>query len=31
MRKHPYFPYLLVNDRPKIAALHKRFSALYRA
>jgi peptide-methionine (S)-S-oxide reductase len=31
MRKHPYFPYIVVNDRPKIAALHKRFSALYRA
>ena len=31
MRKHPYFPYIIVNDRPKIAALHKRFSALYRA
>jgi peptide-methionine (S)-S-oxide reductase len=31
MRKHPYFPYIVVNDRPKITALHKRFSALYRA
>jgi peptide-methionine (S)-S-oxide reductase len=31
MRKHPYFPYIVVNDRPKIAALHKKFSALYRA
>jgi peptide-methionine (S)-S-oxide reductase len=31
MRKHPYFPYIVINDRPKIAALHKKFSALYRA
>jgi peptide-methionine (S)-S-oxide reductase len=31
MRKHPYYPYIVINDRPKIAALHKKFSALYRA
>jgi peptide-methionine (S)-S-oxide reductase len=30
-RKHPYFPYILVNDRPKVAALHKKFPALYKA
>jgi peptide-methionine (S)-S-oxide reductase len=29
-RKHPYFPYIVVNDRPKVAALHKRFPALYK-
>lgn len=31
MRKHPYFPYILVNDRPKVATLHKKFPALYKA
>ena len=30
-RKHPYFPYIVVNDRPKVIALHKRFPALYKA
>jgi peptide-methionine (S)-S-oxide reductase len=30
-RKHPYYPYILVNDRPKVAALHKRFPAYYKA
>ena len=30
MRKHPYFPYILVNDRPKVAALQKKFPALYK-
>jgi peptide-methionine (S)-S-oxide reductase len=30
-RKHPYFPYILVNDRPKVAALHRKFPALYKA
>jgi peptide-methionine (S)-S-oxide reductase len=29
-RKHPYFPYIVVNDRPKVAALHKKFPALYK-
>lgn len=28
--KHPYFPYILVNDRPKIGALKKKFPALYK-
>lgn len=31
MRKHPYFPYIVVNDRPKIAVLHKKFPGLYKA
>ena len=31
MRKHPYFPYIVVNDRPKVVALHKKFPALYKA
>ena len=30
-RKHPYFPYIVVNDRPKIVALKKKFPALYKA
>ena len=30
-RKHPYFPYILVNDRPKVAALQKKFPAFYKA
>jgi peptide-methionine (S)-S-oxide reductase len=28
--KHPYFPYIMVNDRPKIAALKRKFPALYK-
>jgi peptide-methionine (S)-S-oxide reductase len=28
--KHPYFPYILVNDRPKISALRQKFPALYK-
>jgi peptide-methionine (S)-S-oxide reductase len=31
MRKHPYFPYIVVNDRPKVAELHRKFPALYKA
>jgi peptide-methionine (S)-S-oxide reductase len=30
-RKHPYYPYILINDRPKVAALRKKFPALYKA
>ena len=30
-RKHPYYPYILVNDRPKVTALQKRFPSLYKA
>jgi len=30
-RKHPYFPYIVINDRPKVLALHKKFAALYKA
>jgi peptide-methionine (S)-S-oxide reductase len=29
-RKHPYFPYIVVNDRPKVAALRQKFPALYK-
>jgi peptide-methionine (S)-S-oxide reductase len=28
--KHPYYPYVLVNDRPKLSALHKKYPALYK-
>ena len=30
-RKHPDYPYIVVNDRPKVVALHKKFPALYKA
>ena len=30
-RKHPDYPYIVVNDRPKVAALQKKFPALYKA
>ena len=29
-RKHPSYPYIVVNDRPKVIALQKRFPALYK-
>jgi peptide-methionine (S)-S-oxide reductase len=28
--KHPQFPYIVVNDRPKLEALKRKFPALYR-
>lgn len=28
--KHPAYPYIVVNDRPKIAALREKFPALYK-
>jgi peptide-methionine (S)-S-oxide reductase len=30
-RKHPSYPYIVINDRPKVAALQKRFPALYKS
>jgi peptide-methionine (S)-S-oxide reductase len=30
-QKHPYDPYILFNDRPKVAALQKRFPSLWKA
>src|SRR4051812_19444500 len=30
-RKHPYYPYILVNDRPKVTALEKKFPGLYQS
>jgi peptide-methionine (S)-S-oxide reductase len=29
--KNPYYPYILINDRPKVAALQKRFPSLWKA
>jgi peptide-methionine (S)-S-oxide reductase len=29
--KHPYYPYIVVNDRPKVAALRRKFPAFYKA
>ena len=29
--KHPYYPYIMVNDRPKISALKRKFPALYKS
>ena len=31
MRKNPSHPYILVNDRPKLAKLKQRYPALWRA
>ena len=30
-RRHPDYPYIVVNDRPKVVALHQRFPAFYKA
>ncbi|MFL6722460.1 MAG: peptide-methionine (S)-S-oxide reductase MsrA [Sphingomonas sp.] len=30
-RRHPYFPYIVVNDRPKVATLRQKFPAFYKA
>lgn len=30
-RKHPAYPYIVINDKPKVAALHKRFPSLWKA
>lgn len=30
-KKHPTYPYIVVNDVPKVAALQKKFPALYKA
>jgi peptide-methionine (S)-S-oxide reductase len=29
--KHPFYPYIVINDRPKVAALQKRFPSLWKA
>jgi peptide-methionine (S)-S-oxide reductase len=28
--KHPFYPYIVINDRPKVAALQKRFPSLWK-
>ena len=30
-RKHPDYPYIVVNDRPKVIALQRKFPNLYRS
>ena len=30
-RKHPYYPYILFNDRPKVAALKAKYPSLFKA
>jgi peptide-methionine (S)-S-oxide reductase len=30
-RRHPDYPYIVVNDRPKVASLHKKFPTFYKA
>ena len=30
-RKHPLYPYILVNDKPKVEALQRKFPAFYKA
>ncbi|HKU92526.1 MAG TPA: peptide-methionine (S)-S-oxide reductase MsrA [Sphingomicrobium sp.] len=30
-RKHPFYPYIVVNDRPKVAALKSRYPNLFKA
>jgi peptide-methionine (S)-S-oxide reductase len=29
-RRHPFYPYIVVNDRPKVTALQRKFPALYK-
>jgi peptide-methionine (S)-S-oxide reductase len=30
-RKHPFYPYIVVNDRPKVAALKSKYPNLFKA
>jgi peptide-methionine (S)-S-oxide reductase len=30
-RRHPFYPYIVVNDRPKVAALKVRYPSLFKA
>jgi peptide-methionine (S)-S-oxide reductase len=30
-RKHPFYPYIVVNDRPKVAALKTKYPSLFKA
>lgn len=29
--KHPYYPYIVINDRPKLAALKRKFPTFYKS
>jgi peptide-methionine (S)-S-oxide reductase len=29
-RKHPWYPYIVINDRPKVEALQRKFPALFK-
>ena len=29
-RRHPFYPYIVVNDRPKVAALKSRYPSLFK-
>ncbi|HUP67133.1 MAG TPA: peptide-methionine (S)-S-oxide reductase MsrA [Sphingomicrobium sp.] len=29
-RLHPFYPYIVINDRPKVIALQRKFPALYK-
>ena len=31
MRRHPYHPYIVVHDRPKVAKLKRAFPQLWKA
>ena len=30
-RRHPFYPYIVINDRPKVAALKARYPSLFKA
>jgi peptide-methionine (S)-S-oxide reductase len=30
-RKHPFYPYIVINDRPKVAALRAKYPNLFKA
>jgi peptide-methionine (S)-S-oxide reductase len=30
-RKHPWYPYIVINDRPKVQALEKRYPSLWKS
>jgi peptide-methionine (S)-S-oxide reductase len=30
-RRHPTYPYIFINDRPKVAALQRKFPSFYKA
>ena len=30
-RRHPYYPYIVINDRPKVSALKAKYPSLFKA